>query len=95
MTGFLLPAEQIPEPSAKDTRDDAEVLADTARGSKFRPVDWHDTSVTPPRLVGWGVERKPPDGRFYRPVLADGGLFPFKTKKEAAAKCRELTEKYK
>lgn len=75
--------------------DESFTVHDTARGSRFRPVSWHDTSQTPPALVGWGVERKPPDGRFYRPVLTDGGLSPFKTKKGAAAKCRELTEKYK
>lgn len=65
------------------------------KGAKFRPVDWSDLSKPGAPVIGWGIERKAPGERRYKPVGYMGKIHPFKTKAEAAAKCRELNKEAK
>ena len=62
----------------------------STQGNKFRPVSWNDISKPGAPLVGWGISRKAPGERRYKPCGFEGKVHPFKTKKDAKAVCDRL-----
>lgn len=61
--------------------------------TKYRPVHWSDISQPGAPIVGWGIERKLPTERRYKPVGWKGQIHPFTSKSEAQAVCDDLSAK--
>lgn len=58
--------------------------------TKYRPLHWSDISKPGAPIVGWGIERKLPTERRYKPVGWKGKIHPFASKSEAQAICNAL-----
>ncbi len=59
--------------------------------AKFRPVSWCDLHQLGAPVIGWGIARKLPTERRYKPVGYLGQVHPFATKKDAQKVCEELS----
>jgi hypothetical protein len=58
----------------------------------YRPLSWHDISASPAKIVGWGIEVKPPGQRRYKPCLHNREVHPFADKSAAKEACDQLNK---